>query len=92
MIKCSYKVKTEDEVCLFVAEKIRRSQGRSYHLTRVNRWSDCIGSRIEIVCQITTLSTILQHCTHTIKPSDPLLLANGTLRCRMYPAGKVAIS
>ena len=30
--------------------------------------------------------------THTMKPSDPLLLAYGTLRCGMYPAGKVAIS
>ena len=27
-----------------------------------------------------------------MKPSDPLLLADGTLLCRMYPAGKVAIS
>ena len=27
-----------------------------------------------------------------MKSSDPLLLADGTLRCRMYPAGKVAIS
>ena len=27
-----------------------------------------------------------------MKPSDPLLLADGNLRCRMYPAGKVAIS
>ena len=27
-----------------------------------------------------------------MKPSDPLLLPDGTLRCRMYPAGKVAIS
>ena len=27
-----------------------------------------------------------------MKPSDPLLLAHGTLLCRMYPAGKVAIS
>ena len=27
-----------------------------------------------------------------MKPSDPLLLADGTLRCGMYPAGKVAIS
>ena len=24
-----------------------------------------------------------------MKPSDPLLLADGTLRCGMYPAGKV---
>ena len=27
-----------------------------------------------------------------MKSSDPLLLANDTLRCRMYPAGKIAIS
>ena len=27
-----------------------------------------------------------------MKPSDPLLLADGNLRCGMYPAGKVAIS
>ena len=27
-----------------------------------------------------------------MKPSDPLLLADGTLRCRMNPEGKVAIS
>ena len=30
---------------------------RRYHLTRINRWSDCIGYRIEIVCLIDTLST-----------------------------------
>ncbi len=27
-----------------------------------------------------------------MKPSDPLLLADGNLRCGMYPTGKVAIS
>ena len=27
-----------------------------------------------------------------MKSSDPLLLADGTLRCGMYPAGKVDIS
>ena len=27
-----------------------------------------------------------------MKPSDPLLLANVTLRCGMYPEGKVDIS
>ena len=27
-----------------------------------------------------------------MKSSDPLLLTGGTLRCRMYPAGKVTIS
>ena len=66
--------------------------GRNYHLTPVNRWSDCIGYRIEIVCLIGTLSTILQYCTHIMKPSDPLLLADVTLCCGMYPAGKVDIS
>ena len=30
----------------------------------VCRWSDCIGYRIEIVYQIGTLSTILQHFTY----------------------------
>ena len=39
-----------------------------------------------------TLLTILKHFTHTMKPSDPLLLADVTLRCGMYPAGKVDIS
>ena len=29
---------------------------------------------------------------HTMKPSDPLLLADVTLRYGMYPAGKVDIS
>ena len=27
-----------------------------------------------------------------MKPNDPLLLADGNLRCGMYPVGKVAIS
>ena len=40
----------------------------------------------------TLLSTILQHFTCTMKPSDPLLLANVTLRYGMYSAGKVDIS
>jgi hypothetical protein len=30
--------------------------------------------------------------SHTIKLSDPLLLADVSLRCGMYPAGKVDIS
>ena len=30
--------------------------------------------------------------SHTMKPSNPLLLTDVTLRCRMYPAGKVDIS
>jgi hypothetical protein len=58
-----------------------------------NRWSDCVGYKMEIVCLIGTLySSILQHFTRTMKPSDPLLLADGTLQCRMYPAGNVDIS
>ena len=30
--------------------------------------------------------------SHTMKPSDPLLLADVTLRCGMYPADQVDIS
>ena len=63
-----------------------------HHLTHVNRWSEFIGYWIEIVSLIGTLSTILQHFTHTMKPSDPQLLANGNLRCGKYPTSKVAIS
>ena len=37
-------------------------------------------------CHRGTLSTILQ------QPSDPLLVTDVTLRCWMYPAGKVDIS
>ena len=51
----------------------------------------CIGYRIEIVCLIGTLSTVLQHCKHMMKPSDPLLLADVNLCCGIYLAGKVAI-
>ena len=48
-------------------------------------------ARIEIV-------TILEHyqpsynTSHTVKPNDLLLLTDVTLRCGMYPAGKVDIS
>ena len=50
-----------------------------------------IGYRIEIVCRIGTLSTILKHYTYTMKPSDPLVHAEAALCCRMYPTGKVDI-
>ena len=50
--------------------------GRHYHLTRINRWSECVGH-------------ILQTFTHN---EISLLLANGTLHRRMYTAGKVTIS
>ena len=67
-----------------------------YHLIIVNRWSDSVGYRIEIVYIYNILSTILQHFTlfasNTMKSSFPLLLADGTLCCKMYPTGKVAIS
>ena len=39
------------------------------------RWSDCICYRIEKLCLIGTLSTILQHCTHN---ENPVLLAYDT--------------
>ena len=39
-----------------------------------------IGYRIDVVCLISTLSTILQHCTHTMKPSDVLQHDNDTVR------------
>ena len=48
-----------------------------------------IGYKIEIVCLFGTLPTILQHCSHTMKSTDPLLLPDVTLQCRMYLAGKV---
>ena len=34
----------------------------------------------------------INHPSHTMKSSDPLLLADGNLQWGMYPAGKVAIS
>mgnify|MGYP006863871921 CR=1 FL=1 len=46
-----------------------------------HQWMVWLQDRIEILCQIGTLSTILQHCTHTQWNRDPLLLADGTLRC-----------
>ena len=57
----------------------------------INWCSDCIGLDGDS-CHLGTLSTILKHFTHTMKPSDPLLLAVVTLGCGMYPAGKVDIS
>ena len=54
----------------------------------IDRWSDCIGQDRDSR-HLGTLSTILQHFTHTMKPSDPLLLSNVTLHCGMYPADKV---
>ena len=72
-------------VCNRLVTSVPNTGGRRYHLTRDNRWSECIGYRIEIVCLIGRLSTILQHCTHTMKLIDLLLLADNTLHCGMYP-------
>ena len=62
-------------------DTIQNYGGLQTQLMRVNRWSDCKGYRIEIVCLIGTLSTILPHFTHTMKPSDPLLPL-GDVSCR----------
>ena len=43
----------------------------------IDRWSDCIGQDRDSR-HIGTLSTILQHFTHTMKPSDPLLFSDVT--------------
>ena len=56
----------------------------------IDRWSDCIGQNKDSL-HLCTLSTILQRITHTMKPSEPLLLPDVTLCCGMYPAGKVDI-
>ena len=48
-------------------------------------------ARIEIVAILVHYQPSY-NTSHTMKPSNPLLLANVTLRCRMYPAGKVDIS
>ena len=57
----------------------------------INRWSDCIGqdrdSRFLGTYTFNHPTTL-----HTLKRSDPLLLADVTLRCRMDPVGKVDIS
>ena len=55
--------------------------------SEINRWSDYIGQDRDSH-HLGTLSTILQHFKHTMKPSDPLLLADVTLCCGIYPAGK----
>ena len=47
--------------------------------------------RIEIVAILVHYQPSY-NTSHTMKPSDPLLLADVTLRCGMYLAGKFAIS
>jgi hypothetical protein len=54
-------------------------------LSAIDRWSDYIGHLVGD-------SRHLGNTSHTMKPSDPLLLAYVTLRCGMYPEGKVDIS
>ena len=48
-------------------------------------------ARIEIVAILVHFQPSY-NTSHTMKPSDPLLLADVTLRCGMYPADKVDIS
>ena len=48
-------------------------------------------ARIEIVAILVHYQPSY-NTSHTMKPSDPLLLADVTLHCGMYPAGKVDIS
>ena len=54
------------------------------------RW--LVGLNLNWIKSCDTLSTILKHCTHTMKPSDLLLLTDGILHCGMCLEGKVAIS
>ena len=59
-------------------------------MTFIDRWSDNIGldrDRLPFWHY-----QPFHYNSHTMKSSDPLLLADGNLRCGMYPAGKVAIS
>ena len=64
---------------------------RYHHNQRSTDGVTILANWLEIV-------TILVHyqpsynTSHTMKPSDPLLLADVTLHCVMYPAGKVDIS
>ena len=48
-------------------------------------------ARIEIVTILVRYQPSY-NTSHAMKPSNPLLLADVTLRCGMYPAGKVDIS
>ena len=65
---------------------------RRYHLV-CDQLSDCISlDRDSCHLGIFTNYQPFYNTSHTMKPSDPMLLADVTLRCRMYPAGKVDIS
>ena len=65
---------------LFWAENLRWTDG----LTILANWLEIVAVSVHYQPSYDT--------THTMKPSDPLLLADVDLRCRMYPAGKVDIS
>ena len=69
-----------------LSSHLRQTDGLTVLATGKNTVCCIFGYRIEIVCHV-----ILLHFKHTMKLSDPLLLADGTLGCRMYPAGKVAM-
>ena len=56
----------------------------------IDRWSDFL-ARIEIIAILVHYQPSY-NTSHTMKFSDPLLLADVTLLCKMYRAGKVDIS
>ena len=58
----------------------------------IDRWSDCIDQDRDSCHAILVHYQPSYNTSHTMKPSDPLLLANVILHCGMYPAGKVDIS
>ena len=64
---------------------------RQYHNLQSSDGLTILANWLEIV-------TILVHyqpsynTSHTMKPSDPLLLADVALRCGIYPTGKADIS
>ena len=64
---------------------------RQYHHNLRSTDGLTVLARIEIVAILVHYQPSY-NTSHTMKPSDPLLLTDVALRCRMYPAGKVDIS
>ena len=67
------------------------SPRRGYHHNLQSSDGLTVLSRIEIVAILVHYQPYY-NTSHTMKPSEPLLLADVALRCGMYPAGKVDIS
>ena len=64
---------------------------RYHHNLRLTDGLTILANWLEIVAILVHYQPSY-NTSHTMKPSDPLLLADVTLRCGMYPAGKVDIS